>query len=587
MSTDAGYVLIRVNLQGAQQAAAEAAALRGEIAGTGTAATTAGAASAASSKKTSRLTRAWGGMAKAAKLGALGLAGGAAAITVAGVKAVGQMQDLGLVAAGLHRNLGLASKEGSRWAAVAQARGVAPTALNMAFKTLSTNLQKAVDEGGTYADKFKLIGLTNKDLTHGMKDFDWFIQRVAQGFGDMKGGADRMSAASQLLGRGVQTILPLFASGSAGMEEQLKWADKYHIAMGKGMVDDLMDLKMAQRESQVAMLGLQKELAMAFLPVVQDAHKEFQDFAAVVTDPHLSDAQKFDYIGQKIEVVGDKIQKFILQMIPQIAERVGQAAPKIAVALWNGFVHANIWGKLVIGYWLTSKLVGGALLSKIAIAGGKLGMKLGSKLAESAILWMMGTKTGAGLLEFAEGGLLGKLRGPLGKSGRAAGRVFGMAFGVAAIAAAAWYIFKHRNQIQDVIDQLMPGWGGPDNEVAGDFFDHAKQTFDNVKGLLGFAGGTSAAPPGWHWVGERGPELMRFRGGEQVLSTQDSLAAVLAAASSPMPVATGSPRGAGGRAGGPTLVRPKQRLQPIVIQLNGKTLAKELVKMGEDADARK
>jgi hypothetical protein len=31
-----------------------------------------------------------------------------------------------------------------------------------------------------------------------------------------------------------------------------------------------------------------------------------------------------------------------------------------------------------------------------------------------------------------------------------------------------------------------------------------------------YAGGTPWALPGWAWVGERGPELVRFRGGEQV-----------------------------------------------------------------------
>lgn len=33
----------------------------------------------------------------------------------------------------------------------------------------------------------------------------------------------------------------------------------------------------------------------------------------------------------------------------------------------------------------------------------------------------------------------------------------------------------------------------------------------------GYAAGTPGATPGWHRVGERGPELLRFRGGEQVL----------------------------------------------------------------------
>ena len=33
----------------------------------------------------------------------------------------------------------------------------------------------------------------------------------------------------------------------------------------------------------------------------------------------------------------------------------------------------------------------------------------------------------------------------------------------------------------------------------------------------GYALGTLCAAPGWGWVGERGPELMHFRGGEQVI----------------------------------------------------------------------
>jgi len=35
--------------------------------------------------------------------------------------------------------------------------------------------------------------------------------------------------------------------------------------------------------------------------------------------------------------------------------------------------------------------------------------------------------------------------------------------------------------------------------------------------LFGFADGTDNAPPGMAWVGERGPEIVRFRGGEQVV----------------------------------------------------------------------
>ena len=50
--------------------------------------------------------------------------------------------------------------------------------------------------------------------------------------------------------------------------------------------------------------------------------------------------------------------------------------------------------------------------------------------------------------------------------------------------------------------------------------------FGNFRQLDRYASGTSYARGGLAWVGERGPELVNFRGGEQVLNTQQSLAAV-------------------------------------------------------------
>jgi ribosomal protein S11 len=67
------------------------------------------------------------------------------------------------------------------------------------------------------------------------------------------------------------------------------------------------------------------------------------------------------------------------------------------------------------------------------------------------------------------------------------------------------------------------GGNAPTNGAAGFATD-----FANNSGLsslqMGFAGGTSHAPRGLHWVGEEGPELMNFRGGEQVFPHDDSMA---------------------------------------------------------------
>ncbi len=46
------------------------------------------------------------------------------------------------------------------------------------------------------------------------------------------------------------------------------------------------------------------------------------------------------------------------------------------------------------------------------------------------------------------------------------------------------------------------------------------------RGVTGYAEGTDNATKGWHWVGEEGPELLWFDGGERVTSTEDIMNAV-------------------------------------------------------------
>ena len=81
-------------------------------------------------------------------------------------------------------------------------------------------------------------------------------------------------------------------------------------------------------------------------------------------------------------------------------------------------------------------------------------------------------------------------------------------------------------------DNALPGWAwvgeeGPElmrmrggeqilpssvsREVAEDYSAYVRYAGENH----GYAGGTDSALPGWAWVGEEGPELMRMRGGRQ------------------------------------------------------------------------
>ncbi|KQY78659.1 hypothetical protein ASD52_02090 [Ensifer sp. Root142] len=78
--------------------------------------------------------------------------------------------------------------------------------------------------------------------------------------------------------------------------------------------------------------------------------------------------------------------------------------------------------------------------------------------------------------------------------------------------------------LTDVIDAVFQvgnagkgAGGGGLLGLLGGLFGGGKTAVDPWAGLRGYASGTSSARPGVAWVGEKGPELVRFKGGEQVI----------------------------------------------------------------------
>lgn len=84
--------------------------------------------------------------------------------------------------------------------------------------------------------------------------------------------------------------------------------------------------------------------------------------------------------------------------------------------------------------------------------------------------------------------------------------------------------------ISGMADKIRNGMTGPWGElmkggIAGLMGDLKKWVLDKINPFKlpgGYAAGTRSAAPGWSWVGEKGPELMRFRGGEQVMPSDVS-----------------------------------------------------------------
>lgn len=79
------------------------------------------------------------------------------------------------------------------------------------------------------------------------------------------------------------------------------------------------------------------------------------------------------------------------------------------------------------------------------------------------------------------------------------------------------------NWVDEVVEGAQSWWSGV-CDWAGKKWDQVTGNYNEGKNdaKKGYAVGTPSAIPGLHWVGERGPELVKFKGGERVYTAHDS-----------------------------------------------------------------
>ena len=422
MSLNDELLLIRLELKGQREAISGLRSVDKAQQGLSTSTTATGTAAGKAEKKTSRLSRAYASLGKTARWG-FGIIG------VAGVfalkNAITNTEELAKTTLGLSRNLGLSTNVASRWGAVAQARGIDSKALGMSFGVLSSKMVEAGRKGGTLLTPFHLLGISQDEVAKGAGNFQWGIMRVVKALGEEEGGSKRAAAAKAVLGKGYSTILPLFAEGTKGLKEQLHWADKYGVTLNGKTNGAIMDMVTAQRESKVAVLGLQLALTKALMPAIVGGQHELQKFIATLNDPNLTGNQKISRIEQQFLGLEDTLIGIITDALPKVAEQGGALGLKLAGAVWSGFIHSDLKGKLVISAWLLHFMGGGGLIKGVAGRAGK-----------AIAVGILTTLFPALAAEFAVTGSLGlMLKARFANLGTVSGRVFtaGMVLGTALI----------------------------------------------------------------------------------------------------------------------------------------------------------
>ena len=200
---------------------------------------------------------------------------GAAALLKDSVKTT---EDLAKGTAMISRTTGESTQEASRWVAVAKVRGLEVTRLNRSFVGLAKAIEGANAGSKKQAELFKDLGISQKELAKG--DVSQILGDIADAFAKMPDGAKKAADAQQLFGRGAASILPMLNKGNAALREQLGLSDKYGTTLTKGQLAASLKAAQAQRELNLAMMGLKVQLGQAVIPALTVGITKFTAFVA-------------------------------------------------------------------------------------------------------------------------------------------------------------------------------------------------------------------------------------------------------------------------------------------------------------------
>lgn len=445
---------------------------------------------------------------KKSAMGASGALGGAAKSMVglvaayagfgAAKQAITTTIGLAKTTLALKRNLGLTTKEASRWAAVAKARGVDTSSLNTSFVTLSKNVEKARAGGSAAQGTFKSLGITQKDLVRGQTDFSFLLGKVSDGLAGMKGGSERTAAAQALLGKSSADTLPIFTQGSAAMKEQLALADKYGVTLGGKPIKSLKDLTRVQRELEFAQLGWQVAFATKVAPML------VKGADLVLRFSRFYQRNKTAVKAAAIAVLG-----FVAAVKGIGAAKKGITATSDAI---RG-IRAAARGTRRVGTMIVDNILPGLRGSP-----GKIRRALsGAKSTITRILSGAGRTGGNAAANSAASSMssgmspaLNKRQPGLKTKFASFGRGLGMAAGWAAVVAIA---FEIGNKLNDILPKIKIG----DKKIAIPI--NAQSLVSDIKQLPGIPGGASGLRTlgfGSALVGERGPEILNLPPGAMV-----------------------------------------------------------------------
>lgn len=281
--------------------------------------------------------------------------------------------------------------------------GISADAQIRAFAMLEKNAEHLAGTTKAAAKWQEEFGFSLTDNNGKIVDATELLKRSADFFTSNATASQKAAAMQKLYGRSWQELIPVLALGRKGLEDELNAS----LHLSKQQIQDLQDLRKAQRDLGDAMDKLQIAIGTALAPVLTRAATAIKDFVS-------ANREGISTFVQGIAKFGGEVADTIAQLAPlgrTIAD-AWNAIPADFRKLIIGGVVANKALKMTIGVDVIDAL-------RKTLFNAVLGIKAGVVNVQGGVVNAGGAGGAAG-----GGGILGKVGTGLAVAG-AALSVFG------------------------------------------------------------------------------------------------------------------------------------------------------------------
>lgn len=169
---------------------------------------------------------------------------------------------------GVQKRTGLAAAEISGLKLAAEASGQGLDAITVGMKKLATATENAANGHKEAVQLFNRLGISATDAAGKTKPLAEIFHESSDALSKVTNTTDKAAAASALFGRGGLALLPVLASGTAGLNKWTEEAEKLGVSVTDSQAAQSKAFMLAQHSAEQAFSGITMTIGTVFIPTL-------------------------------------------------------------------------------------------------------------------------------------------------------------------------------------------------------------------------------------------------------------------------------------------------------------------------------